>query len=141
MLRDTTVPALATGPSGSNGIEGSWCQYYPDGVYNEPRINHLRQEVASEIPKQWEEIGYSLGLKHEELERIENEKDTDKKRFTEVFALWKKQGGYDGVLDYKWIKLLEALNKIREFRLADELRKRLTRKASTEQNTIVPFNN
>ena len=145
VLQDMSALTLPNELPGSKGasIEGSWCQYYPDGVYSEPSLNHLRQEVASEIPKKWEDIGYNLGLQHEELERIEGEKDTDKKRFAEVFVLWKKQGGYEGVCDYKWIKLLEALKKIREYRLADELRKRLTPKASasTEQNTIVPLHN
>lgn len=140
-----TVPALAIGPSGSNGIEGSWHQYYPDGVYSEPSFNHLRQEVASKIPQEWKEIGYGLRLNYEDLEGIEKEKNTDKEKFTKVFVLWRKQGGYEGICDYKWIKLLEALNKIKEFRLADELRKRLTHtpkaSTSTEQNTIVPFHN
>ena len=113
-------------PSSRSDIDGSWCWRYPDGVYSEPNFNHLRQEVVSKIPKQWKEVGYNLGLKHEELEGIENEKDTDKDRFTEVLVLWKKQGGYEGVYDYKWITLLDVLKKIGEYRLEDELRKRLT---------------
>ena len=135
-----TAPALPIESSGSNSIEGSWCKKYKDGVYSEPDLNDLRYDVASKISEKWKEVGYCLELKYEELEGIEKEKDTDKERFTQVFVLWRKQGGYEGVCDYKWIQLLNVLKKIKEFRLANELRKRLTPKAS-EQNMIVPFNN
>lgn len=135
-----TVPALPIESSGSNSIEGSWCKKYKDNVYSEPDLNDLRHEVGNRIPEQWKDVGYHLGLKHEELEGIEKDKDTDKERFTQIFVLWRKQGGYEGVCDYKWITLLDVLKKIREHRLEDELRKRLTPKAS-EQNMIVPFNN
>ena len=133
-------------------MDGSWCQRYPDGVYSEPHFNHLRQAVASKIPEQWKDVGYHLGLKHVEVEGIGKEKDTDTERFTQVLVLWEKQGGYEDVCDYKWIKLLEILKGIREYRLEGELRKRLTPKArahknyctlakASEENTIVPFNN
>lgn len=126
-------------PGSRSDIDGSWCRRYPDGVHSEPELNDLRYEVANRIPGQWKDVGYHLGLKHEELECIEKETDGDKKRFTQMFVLWRKQGGFKGVCDYKWIKLLEILIKVREFRLEDELRKRLSPKAS-EQNMIVPFN-
>ena len=94
--------------------------------------------MASEIPKQWKEIGYSLGLKYEELEEIENEKETNKERFTRIFVLWKKQGGYEGVRGYKWIGLLEALKSIKEYQLAAKLEQWLTPKDSN-QKAIVQF--
>ena len=143
VLHDMNVSAFRTESSGSTnrrGIEGSWCEDYSDGIYSEPSLNDFRHEVATKIPEQWKEVGYWLGLKHEELEGIKKEKDTDKERFTEVFVLWRKQGGFGGVSDYKWIKLLEVLKKIKEYRLENELRQRLTPKASNH-NAIVPFNN
>lgn len=121
-----------------NDMIGSWCEEYPDGEHSEPRLNHLRREIAVKIPDQWKDVGYELHLDHEDLKSIEGKYQDSKEKFTEVFELWRNQGGCHGhVREYKWKCILEVLNRLKQCRLEKEIRARLTKVPSKQ---LVPTN-
>ena len=71
-------------------------------------------------------IGIQLGLKHEEVEQIEQDHTENQRQFGELFNHWEQQGGTGDVVPYKWKSILDIL----EFRLplrnlAKDIRRKL----------------
>ena len=102
------------------------CGHYPDGEYSKPELRDLMCEIGQRVAKHWHDIGIQLGLEYEELQDIESNHKETRRQITEVFNLWKLQGGTNNVEPYKWKSILDIL----EFRLllsnlAKDIRRKL----------------
>ena len=79
-------------------------------------------EVASQIPTKWREVGCELGLSAEELNVIEIERRGIMSRcFSDVFEKWRNKG----TPPYTWESIITALRAplVDQIRLAETLQK------------------
>jgi hypothetical protein len=89
--------------------EDALCGDYPDGVYSSPDPRDLLHEIAPNVGKRWFELGIQLGLKHQQMQEIEQDHKENRRQIAEVFNCWEQQGGTDRVSPYKWKCILDIL--------------------------------
>ena len=83
-------------------------------------------EIATEIPERWREVGIGLGLVDSDIKRIETDVPTQKSNlcYMEVFGTWKKRI----TKPYTWETILRTLRTklVDAPRLATALESRFT---------------
>ena len=96
---------------------------YPAGLDSEPELPDLINEVATEIPSKWKDVGLQLGLGHGVLRGIGGEASHC---YMEVFTRWKNQKST--MYPCTWSTLVHILQTraVGEEKLADEIRNKLT---------------
>ena len=91
-----------------------------------PELGDLMNEIATEIPERWREVGIGLGLVDSDIRRIETEVPTMKSTlfYMEVFGMWKKRI----TKQYTWETILSTLRTklVNAHGLAIALESRLT---------------
>ena len=98
---------------------------YGDGIYSEPEISDLMNEVAAKIPAQWRAIGLQLKLTVDDLDGIDMMRHgCPLDFFSYMLTMWKKKNPSP----FKWATIIEVLKSpaVGERSLAEELRKKLT---------------
>lgn len=88
---------------------------------NIPSMQELMDNVVSEIPTRWREVGIQLGLTTAHLHSIEHDNlHNSSQCFMRVFQIWQDQ---DTKPPYKWSTVIDALRapSVNENRLAKTL--------------------
>ena len=75
--------------------------------HSAPELGDLMNEIATEIPDRWREVGIGLGLVASDIKRIETDIPTHKSYpcYMEVFDIWKT----NSVEAYTWATVLKTL--------------------------------
>ena len=84
-------------------------------------------EVATEIPSKWRDMGLQLGVDQDVLEGIASISPGDINRcYSNVFTRWKNQNST--TCPYTWLTIVQALESqtVGEKRLADKIKEKLT---------------
>ena len=95
---------------------------YPAGLYNEPELPDLMNEVAAKIPGKWRDVGLQLGVDQSILEGIATVSQGDTNLcYSNVFTRWKNQNSTTH--PYTWSTVVQALKApaVVEERLADKI--------------------
>ena len=102
--------------------------YIVTGILNsKPELNYLTNKIATTIPDKWEEVGYELGIRRRDMQRIKCEAcratNLTLTAYREIFGYW---------LDHEleqctWTTVLNALasEQVGEERLARSIRQDL----------------
>ena len=102
--------------------------YIVTGILNsKPELNHLMNKIATTIPDKWEGVGYELGIRRRDMQRIKygvcKPADITLTAYREIFGYW---------LDHEleqctWTTVLNALasEQVGEERLARSIRQDL----------------
>ena len=83
-------------------------------------------EVATEIPSKWRDMGLQLGVNQDVLEGIASISQGDFNRcYSNVFTQWKNQNST--TYPYTWSTIVQALESraVGEKRLADKIKEKL----------------
>ena len=96
-------------------------------LYSAPKLSDLMNEIATEIPDRWREVGIGLGLVAFDIKRIETDIPTHKSYpcYMEVFHIWMT----NNVEACTWATVLKALRTklVNAHGLARTLESRLTK--------------
>jgi len=91
-----------------------------------PELSDLMNEIATEIPERWREVGIGLGLVDSDINRIETDVPTHKSYpcYMKVFGMWKNRI----TKPYTWETILSTLRTklVNAHSLAIALESRLT---------------
>ena len=95
---------------------------YPAGLYNEPELPDLMNEVAAKIPCKWRDVGLQLGVEQSILEGIATIRQDDTNLYySNIFTRWKNQNST--MHPYTWSTIVQALKAqaVGEKRLAHKI--------------------
>ena len=101
--------------------------HYSTGLYSEPELPDLMNEVAAIIPGKWRDVAIQLGLDQGLLDGIAIISPGDTNHcYSNVFTRWRNQNSETH--PYIWLTVVQALESqaVGEQRLADKLKNELT---------------